>query len=58
MYPKRFLPNYGVFDEVRYFQTGEMFLLRVGEALVGPTVCEDIWQPGPPATDLALAGPT
>jgi NAD+ synthase (glutamine-hydrolysing) len=57
VYPKRFLPNYGVFDEVRYFQPGrEMFLLRVGEALLGPTVCEDIWQPGPPATDLALAG--
>ena len=57
VYPKRFLPNYGVFDEVRYFQPGrEMFLLRLGEALVGPTVCEDIWQPGPPATDLALAG--
>jgi NAD+ synthase (glutamine-hydrolysing) len=57
VYPKRFLPNYGVFDEVRYFQPGrEMFLLRMGEALVGPTVCEDIWQPGPPATDLALAG--
>jgi NAD+ synthase (glutamine-hydrolysing) len=57
VYPKRFLPNYGVFDEVRYFQPGrEMYLLRIGEALVGPTVCEDIWQPGPPATDLALAG--
>ncbi len=57
VYPKRFLPNYGVFDEVRYFQPGrEMFLLQMGEALVGPTVCEDIWQPGPPATDLALAG--
>ena len=57
IYPKRFLPNYGVFDEVRYFQPGrELMLLRVGEALVGPTVCEDIWQPGPPATDLALAG--
>ncbi|HEX7254796.1 MAG TPA: NAD+ synthase [Gaiellaceae bacterium] len=57
VYPKRFLPNYGVFDELRYFQPGrEMFLLRVGEALIGPTVCEDIWQPGPPATDLALAG--
>ena len=57
VYPKRFLPNYGVFDEARYFQPGrEMFLLRVGEALIGPTVCEDIWQPGPPATDLALAG--
>jgi NAD+ synthase (glutamine-hydrolysing) len=57
IYPKRFLPNYGVFDEVRYFQPGrELMLLRIGEALVGPTVCEDIWQPGPPATDLALAG--
>ncbi|HET9323471.1 MAG TPA: NAD+ synthase [Gaiellaceae bacterium] len=57
VYPKRFLPNYGVFDEVRYFQPGrEMYLLRIGEALIGPTVCEDVWQPGPPATDLALAG--
>jgi NAD+ synthase (glutamine-hydrolysing) len=57
IYPKRFLPNYGVFDEVRYFQPGrELLLLRSGEALIGPTVCEDIWQPGPPATDLALAG--
>jgi NAD+ synthase (glutamine-hydrolysing) len=57
VYPKRFLPNYGVFDEVRYFQPGrELLLLRVGDALIGPTVCEDIWQPGPPATDLALAG--
>jgi NAD+ synthase (glutamine-hydrolysing) len=57
IYPKRFLPNYGVFDEVRYFQPGrELLLLKVGDALIGPTVCEDIWQPGPPATDLALAG--
>ena len=57
VYPKRFLPNYGVFDELRYFQPGrETYLLRIGEALIGPTVCEDIWQPGPPATDLALAG--
>ena len=57
IYPKRFLPNYGVFDEVRYFQPGrELLLLRCGEALIGQTVCEDIWQPGPPATDLALAG--
>jgi NAD+ synthase (glutamine-hydrolysing) len=57
IYPKRFLPNYGVFDEVRYFQPGrELLLLRIGEALIGPTVCEDIWQPGPPATELALAG--
>jgi NAD+ synthase (glutamine-hydrolysing) len=57
IYPKRFLPNYGVFDEVRYFQQGrELLLLKLGESLIGPTVCEDVWQPGPPATDLALAG--
>jgi NAD+ synthase (glutamine-hydrolysing) len=57
IYRKRFLPNYGVFDEDRYFQPGrDLLLLRLGETLVGPTVCEDIWQPGPPATDLALAG--
>ena len=54
---KRFLPNYGVFDEDRYFQAGRgLLLLRLGDTLIGPTVCEDIWQPGPPATDLALAG--
>jgi NAD+ synthase (glutamine-hydrolysing) len=57
VYHKRFLPNYGVFDENRYFENGrELLLLRCGETLLGPTVCEDIWQPGPPVTDLALAG--
>ena len=57
VYHKRFLPNYGVFDEDRYFQPGrELVLARFGPTLVGPTVCEDIWQPGAPATDLALAG--
>ncbi|MFL5912339.1 MAG: NAD+ synthase [Gaiellaceae bacterium] len=54
---KRFLPNYGVFDEFRYFAPGnELYLFEHGEALIGVTVCEDMWQPGPPATDLALAG--
>jgi NAD+ synthase (glutamine-hydrolysing) len=57
VYRKRFLPNYGVFDEERYFASGrDLLLLRLGEALVGVTICEDMWQPGPPATDLALAG--
>jgi NAD+ synthase (glutamine-hydrolysing) len=57
VYRKRFLPNYGVFDEDRYFASGDdSLLLRLGDAVVGPTICEDIWQPGPPATDLALAG--
>jgi NAD+ synthase (glutamine-hydrolysing) len=56
-YRKRFLPNYGVFDEDRYFASGrELVLLELGETLIGPTICEDVWQPGPPATDLALAG--
>jgi NAD+ synthase (glutamine-hydrolysing) len=57
VYRKHFLPNYGVFDEHRYFSEGrDLLLLRFGDVLVGPTICEDIWQPGPPATDLALAG--
>jgi NAD+ synthase (glutamine-hydrolysing) len=57
LYRKRFLPNYGVFDEDRYFASGrDLIVVDVGGALIGPTVCEDIWQPGPPATDLALAG--
>jgi NAD+ synthase (glutamine-hydrolysing) len=57
MVKKRFLPNYGVFDEMRYFASGsELFLFEHGETLVGVTVCEDMWQPGPPSSDLALAG--
>ena len=57
VYRKRFLPNYGVFDENRYFAAGrELVMLEVGSTLIGPTICEDIWQPGPPATDLAIAG--
>jgi NAD+ synthase (glutamine-hydrolysing) len=54
---KRFLPNYGVFDEFRYFAPGDgLTLFEHGDALFGVTICEDMWQPGPPATDLALAG--
>src|SRR5213595_2581686 len=57
LYRKRFLPNYGVFDEDRYFAPGrELVLLEHGGTLIGPTICEDMWQPGPPATELALAG--
>jgi NAD+ synthase (glutamine-hydrolysing) len=57
VYRKRFLPNYGVFDEDRYFAPGrDLILLELGRTLIGPTVCEDMWQPGPPATELTLAG--
>ena len=54
---KRFLPNYGVFDEHRYFAAGrDPLLVAVDGTLVGVTICEDMWQPGPPASELALAG--
>ncbi|MGA9761764.1 MAG: NAD+ synthase [Gaiellaceae bacterium] len=57
IYRKRFLPNYGVFDEERYFASGrDLLLLELGGVKVGITICEDMWQPGPPATDLAIAG--
>ena len=57
IYRKRFLPNYGVFDEDRYFAPArDLVLLEHGGTLVGVTICEDMWQPGPPATELALAG--
>jgi NAD+ synthase (glutamine-hydrolysing) len=57
VYRKMFLPNYGVFDEHRYFQVGDSpALVRVNDTTIGLTVCEDIWEPGPPASDEALAG--
>ncbi|HWH43264.1 MAG TPA: NAD+ synthase [Thermoleophilaceae bacterium] len=57
VYRKMYLPNYGVFDEQRYFQAGlEPALVEVNGAALGLSVCEDIWEPGPPATSEALAG--
>ena len=56
-YRKCDLPNYGVFDERRYFEPGsEPGLVDVDGALVGLTVCEDIWHPGFPEADEAAAG--
>jgi NAD+ synthase (glutamine-hydrolysing) len=57
VYRKTELPNYGVFDEQRYFQVGEGgAVIELGDARLGLTICEDIWTPGPPASDEALAG--
>jgi NAD+ synthase (glutamine-hydrolysing) len=57
VYRKVFLPNYSVFDEARYFQSGdEGALIELNGVPIGLTICEDIWEPGPPATDEALAG--
>jgi NAD+ synthase (glutamine-hydrolysing) len=51
------LPNYGVFDEKRYFASGdELALIDVAGTRVGITICEDMWVPGPPTTELAAAG--
>lgn len=56
-YRKRFLPNYGVFDEQRLFAAGRgLLMLNRGPLKLGLTICEDIWLPGPPASDLTLAG--
>jgi NAD+ synthase (glutamine-hydrolysing) len=57
VYRKLHLPNYGVFDERRYFTPGSAgATIMVGEHRVGLTVCEDLWQPGSPATEESAAG--
>jgi len=56
-YHKNFLPNYGVFDEERYFQSGTRCpVFSSGEARIGVNICEDIWYPGGPAKLQALVG--
>ena len=51
VYRKNRLPNYGVFDEQRYFEPGaEPASIEVGGVAVGLTVCEDCWVEGPPAS--------
>jgi NAD+ synthase (glutamine-hydrolysing) len=57
VYRKVLLPNYGVFDERRYFEPGtDPALIELGAVPVGLTICEDIWFPGAPASSEALAG--
>ena len=56
-YHKQYLPNYGVFDENRYFQSGtESPVWVLGETVLGVNICEDIWYPTGPSTRQALAG--
>jgi NAD+ synthase (glutamine-hydrolysing) len=57
IYRKVHLPNYGVFDEQRYFAPGRAgAVIDVGGHPVGLTVCEDLWRPGAPAAEEARAG--
>ena len=53
IYHKMLLPNYGVFDEKRYFAAGDRpFMITVNDVRVGIAVCEDIWDIGGPVTGL------
>ncbi len=56
-YAKWLLPNYGVFDEGRYFQPGRaVTLVGLHGITIGVTICEDIWYPDGPARVQAAAG--
>jgi NAD+ synthase (glutamine-hydrolysing) len=57
VYHKSFLPNYGVFDEDRYFRQGDSVgVYTLNGITFGVNICEDIWYPGGPGHIQALAG--
>lgn len=57
LYRKQLLPNYGVFDERRYFSEGsDHLLLATEEAMMGVTVCEDAWSEDGPVVTQGRAG--
>jgi NAD+ synthase (glutamine-hydrolysing) len=57
VYSKIYLPNYGVFDEDRYFQAGkENFIFTLKSTPIGLSICEDLWHPGDPIRTQALYG--
>ena len=57
VYSKIYLPNYGVFDEDRYFQVGkENFIFTLKSTPIGLSICEDLWYPGDPIRTQALYG--
>jgi NAD+ synthase (glutamine-hydrolysing) len=57
VYHKIYLPNYGVFDENRYFRGGRDFLVfELMGTVIGVNICEDIWYPGDPTRAQCLQG--
>jgi NAD+ synthase (glutamine-hydrolysing) len=57
MYHKTFLPNYGVFDENRYFRAGsECPIYIIAGINIGINICEDVWYESGPSTSQAYAG--
>lgn len=56
-YDKHFLPNYGVFDEARYFVPGlTPLFLDIDGALISVAICEDLWRDGGPVRWTREAG--
>ena len=56
-YHKQLLPNYGVFDEARYFEPGtEHVLLETQHGVIGVCICEDAWSETGPVIDQGDAG--
>ena len=56
-YWKHFLPNYAVFDEQRYFASGDdALVIDLDGVRVGVTICEDLWYPGGPGQWAAIDG--
>ena len=57
VYHKHYLPNYGVFDEYRYFSAGMTApIFRLHDIHIGINICEDIWYPTGPLTQQASGG--
>lgn len=57
VYHKHYLPNYGVFDENRYFQSGlRAPVYKLGDVVFGVNICEDIWYPGDPTRRQSILG--
>lgn len=57
VYHKNYLPNYGVFDENRYFQADNTSLVfTLNDIIIGVNICEDIWYPGNPMRAQVIEG--
>jgi NAD+ synthase (glutamine-hydrolysing) len=57
VYHKMYLPNYGVFDEKRYFVAGTLCpIFVIGDVCVGVNICEDVWYPNGPTVLQSQAG--
>jgi NAD+ synthase (glutamine-hydrolysing) len=57
IYRKHELPNYGVFDERRFFEPGsEILIAKIGSHIFGVTICEDLWSDEGPHATCAAAG--